>query len=131
MQRAAQIASGVIALFLAFVSFRYITNPSSIAELTQMNVDSVFGTSNIRAQAATTLSLAILAALGAAKQNWYFLLPVALYFLTLVPIRIYSLIVDGSDSGTIRALILAAVLFVVAEVALNVFRKSERRQADA
>ena len=48
----------------------------------------------------------------------------------LILIRIYSLIADGSDPGTIRALVLAAVFFAVSEFAVQVFKKSERRQAE-
>ena len=129
MLRAAQIAMGLVALFMLFLTVRFVFSPEAVATLLQSSSDGVFGTSNTRAQGATTLMLGILSAIAAVRMSWQFVVPAAVYFLCLIIIRIYSLIVDGYDPGIIRALALATVLFIITEVALQLFRRAERQKA--
>ena len=74
--------------------------------------------------------LAILLLLAAKGQDWKFVLPAALTFLVITIARIISLVLDGSEDGSLRPLIIAIVIFVLAEVALQVFRKAERPVAE-
>jgi hypothetical protein len=68
--------------------------------------------------------LAVLTGLGAAKKEFYLLVPAPAYFLAIIFTRIVSLITDGTDSGTIRALVLAVVLFVITEVAAQLIKRA-------
>ena len=130
MFRAAQILAGLMAVFLIFLGGLYAFNPDAASSANQLNPETLFGKTNIRVMAAPMLMMGILAAIGAVRADWKLVLPAALYFLLVIIIRIIGLVADGFDTGTIRGLVLATVLFVVAEVAVQVFRKSERRQAE-
>lgn len=131
MTRAAQILSGLMAVFVAFLAFQYLLRPVAISEINGFNPDTTFGVTNMRTLAAPMLMIAGLSAAAAIRQNWILLLPAALYFLLTAVIRVFGLIADGYDTSTLRGLVLAVVLFAVAEFALQVFRRAERRQADA
>jgi len=127
MLRAAQILSGLIAVFVGGVAIFYLVNPAGAGTANGMNPETVFGITNMRTLAAPLLMMSLMAAIGTVKQNWVFLLPSALYFIFTAIIRIFGIFLDGADPSTTRGLVLAIVLFVVAEVALQIFRKAERQ----
>lgn len=131
MTRAAQILAGLLALFVGFIAVQYLFRPHALIGVNGFNVDTTFGITNMRTLAAPLIMIAFMSAIGALRQNWVFLLPAALYFLATALIRLFGLVLDGFDTGTIRGLILAVVLFGVAEFALQVFRRAERREATA
>ena len=131
MTRAAQILAGLMAAFTGFIALQYLVSPLTVSAINGFNPETTFGTTNTRTLAAPMLMVAGMAAAGAWRQQWILLLPAALYFLFTVIIRIFGLIADGYDISTLRGLILAAVLFGVAEFALQVFRRAERRAAIA
>ena len=64
----------------------------------------------------------------AAYSLWGFL---PLYFLLVMVIRVIGLALDGYDPSTIRGLVLAGVLFAIAEFGLQVFRRASRKLAAA
>ena len=129
MKLAAQILSGLLAAFLAFNAILYVFNPMTAAEASGLNPTTDFGVTNVRMQGASMLMLAIAAGIGAWKQNWLFLVPSVATFLFVALIRVFGMFADGVDPGTIRGLVLALVLFAVAEFAAIVFRRSERQAA--
>ncbi len=75
MQRAAQILTGLLALFLVYLSIRYIFTPDALVSFNMLTPDGNFGLSNFRAQAAPMLMIAILAAIAAVKEDWKFITP--------------------------------------------------------
>ena len=129
MKLAAQILSGLLAAFLAFNAFFYLFNPLAAGAASGLNPTTDFGVTNVRLQAGPLLMLALAAAAGAWKQNWIFLVPSVVTFLLFALIRVFGIFADGADIGTIRGLILAVVLFAVAEFCAIVFRRSERQAA--
>ena len=131
MTKVAQILAALMALLLAGLALFYIFNPSGAASANGMAPDTNFGITNMRAQGATMLMLAVISAIGAARQAWEFLAPAALYFLLVMVIRIIGLALDGYDPSTIRGLVLAGVLFAIAEFGLQVFRRASRKLAAA
>lgn len=131
MTRAAQILAGLLALFVGFIAVQYLFRPMTVAPLNGFNPETTFGVSNVRTLAAPMIMIAFMSAVGALRQNWVFLLPAAIYFLATALIRVFGLIADGYDVSTIRGLVLAVVLFGVAEFALQVFRRAERQKAVA
>ncbi len=131
MQRAAQALSGLLALFLAAIGMLYTFNPSGVSAANNLLYETTFGATNMRTLAAPMLMMAIVTAIGAVRQDWKFLVPAAVYFLLTVVIRALGLALDGFDSGTLRGLAVAALLFVVAEVPVQVFRRAGARQAAA
>ena len=130
MKLAAQILSGLLAAFLAFNAVLYVFNPMAAATASGLNPTTDFGVTNVRIQGASMLMLAIAAGIGAWKQNWLFLVPSVATFLFVALIRVFGMFADGVDPGTIRGLVLALVLFAVAEFAAIVLRRSERQVAD-
>ena len=58
-----------------------------------------------------------------ARQEWEFVAPAALYFLLVAVVRVLGLTLDGFDANTIRGLLLAIVLFAMAEVSLQLMRR--------
>lgn len=124
MLRLAQIASGLLAVVFAAFSILYLFNPLGASALNGLDPVGDHGMTNMRVLAAPILAMGVMAAIGAVKKEAIFLAPAALYFLFTVIIRVTGLVVDGGSTGTIRGIILAAVLFVIAEFALQVFRRS-------
>ncbi len=130
MIKLAQTLAGLLALFLASSALLFIFNPSGAASALGMTLEPGAGLTNMRANGAPMLMMAIASALGARTKKWEFLLPVALCFVLITIIRLLGLALDGFGPGTLRGLALAALVFGVAEFSLQVFRKSERRQAE-
>lgn len=129
MMKIAQILSGVLALVLfAFAAF-YLFNPSGAASARGFEPIGEYGTTSIRGLAATFVTLGVMSAIGAVKKNFVFLAPAALFFLVSIVIRIIGMIVDGADAATFRVMVPAVVLFIVAEVALQVFKRAEKASA--
>ena len=129
MTRAAQILAGLLALFVAGFGLLYALNPLGASAANGLAPDTVFGMTNMRTLAAPMLMIALMTAIGAVRQSWEFLLPAALYFLFTALLRVLGLVADGFDTSTLRGLVLALVLFAVAEFALQIFRRPERRPA--
>ena len=92
-------------------------------------IDAIHGRFDQLLFAKFALMLAIAAGIGAWKQNWLFLVPSVATFLFVALIRVFGMFADGVDPGTIRGLVLALVLFAVAEFAAIAFRRSERQAA--
>ena len=129
MQIAARFLAGLLAIFLVFNAGLYFFNPLAAAGVSGLDPTTDFGVTNIRIQAASTLMMAIAAGIGAWKQNWLFMLPVVATFLFVALIRVFGLVADGADPSTLRGIVLALVLFGLAEFAAIVFRKSEQSAA--
>ena len=131
MKLAAQILSGLLAAFLALNALFYVFNPMAAAGASGLNPTTDFGITNVRMQGASMLMLSLATGVGAWKQNWLFLLPSVATFVFVALIRVFGMFADGVDPGTIRGLVLAVVIFAIAEFAAIVFRRSERRAAEA
>ncbi len=131
MTRAAQIICILLALFLGAIGLGFIFFPDVLAGRFGGSLPSSpaeWGAA--RATGGGQVMLAILLLLAAKGQDWKFVLPAALTFLVITIARIISLVLDGSEDGSLRPLIIAIVIFVLAEVALQVFRKAERPVAE-
>ena len=129
MLKSAQILSGLLALALfAFAAF-YLINPNGAASARGFEPIGDYGLTNVRLQAATFITLAVMSAIGAVKKDFVFLAPAALFFLASIVIRIIGLFVDGADPATLRVMVPAVVLFVVAEFALQVFKRASKETA--
>lgn len=124
MLKAAQILSGLLALILFGFAGLYLFNPLGTSTLNGLTPSDAYGITNLRATAAPLAAMGLMAAIGAVKKDPVFIAPAALYFLFTILIRLFGLIVDGAHSSTIRGLVLAAVLFVIAEIGVQVFRRA-------
>lgn len=129
MLKATQILSGLLAAILFGFAGLYLLNPMGVSVLNGLTPTDAYGVTNLRATAAPLAAMGLMAAIGAVKKDPVFLAPAALYFLFTLLIRVFGLIVDGVHSSTVRGLILAAVLFVVAEVGVQVFRRLRKTEA--
>jgi hypothetical protein len=118
-----RILAGALALALTGFALFYIFDPAGAAAANGMAPETSFGMTNMRANGAGMLMLAVLSAIGAARQKWEFVAPAALYFLLVAVVRVLGLTLDGFDANTIRGLLLAIVLFAVAEVSLQLMRR--------
>lgn len=129
MLKVTQILSGLLALILFGFAGLYLFNPMGASALNGLVPSDGYGVTNLRATAAPLAAMGLMAAIGAVKKDPVFLAPAALYFLFTLLIRVFGLIVDGAHSSTIRGLILAAVLFVIAEIGVQVFRRISKSTA--
>jgi len=116
--------AGIVALFLLFIGLRYTFTPDALTRLTALTANDAFGASNIRAMGAPMLALGIVTGIGAVKGSYAFLVPAPVYFLMLILTRIVSIASEGSDPNITRALILAVILFVMAEVAVQITKRA-------
>lgn len=123
---AARALSGLVSLILIYLGLRYLFAPDTISEFIQLTPDSSFGEANIRAMAAPLLMLGIVNGIGAAKTAYQFLVPAAVYFLVLILTRIISLVANGVDTATIRALVLAVIFFAVTEFAVQIVKRARK-----
>ncbi|QMU58847.1 MAG: hypothetical protein GKR98_11965 [Boseongicola sp.] len=130
MLKAVQILSGLLAAVLLGFAGLYILNPLGASSLNGLSPVDTHGVTNLRVLGAPIGALGLMAAIGAVKKDPVFLAPAALYFLFTILIRVFGLIADGAHSSTIRGLVLAAVLFIVAEIAVWVFRKEQKTKND-
>ena len=128
MLKIAQILSGVLALALFAFGAIYLFIPESAASARGFEPIGEYGLTNVRQLAATFVTLGILAAIGAVRQNFLFLVPAALFFLVSLVIRFIGIAVDGADATTVRVIVPAIILFVVAEFAVQVFKRSAADQ---
>ena len=117
--------AGLVAAFLIFLSLRYTFTPNALAPLNALSADNTFGAANIRAMGAPLLAIGIVTLIGAIKSEFAFLVPAPLYFLMLLVTRIVSLITEGSDPGIIHAMVIAAVFFIITEVAAQLVKRSK------
>ena len=124
MMKIAQILAGLLALALFAFSAIYLFNPAGAASARGFVPDGAYGLTNVRLMGATFVTLGILTALGALKREYMLVAPAALFFLVSIVIRIVGIVVDGADPTTLRVMIPAVVLFVVAEFALQVFKNA-------
>ena len=122
-----QILTGLLALILFGFAGLYLFNPLGASELNGLTPNDAYGVTNLRINAAPLAAFGLMAAIGAVKKNFVFIAPAALYFLFTALIRVVGLIVDGAHSDTIRGLVLAVVLFIVAEICLQVFKKNSEK----
>ena len=123
MMKAAQFSSGLLALLLFGFAGFYLINPESAASARGFDPVGDYGLTNIRVLAASFLMMGIMTAIGAVKKNPIFLAPAAIYFLVSIIIRIIGIFTDGADATTMRVLIPATILFIIAEFGLQVFRR--------
>ena len=130
MLKIAQILAGLLALALFAFSAVYLFNPAGAASARGFVPDGAYGLTNVRLMGATFVSLGILTALGALKKEYMLVAPAALFFLVSIVIRIIGIIVDGADATTVRVMLPAVVLFVVAEFALQVFKRADKAAAE-
>lgn len=127
MTNAAQIICILLALFLGAVGLGFIFFPDVMAGRfggsLPTNATEYAAT---RATGAGQAMLALMLVFAARTRKWTFVLPAAMTFLFIIVSRLLSLALDGAGDGTTRPLIIAIVIFVLAEVALQIFRKAER-----
>lgn len=128
MLKIAQILSGLLALALFAFGSIYLFTPETAASARGFEPIGDYGLTNVRLMAASFITLGILTAIGAVKQNFLFLAPTALFFLVSLVIRIIGIVVDGADATTVRVIVPAVILFVVAEFAVQVFKRSAAAQ---
>lgn len=131
MLKIAQILSGLLALALFAFAAYYLFSPAAAALARGFEPIGAYGLTNVRLLAATFITLGVLSAIGGVKKNFVFLAPAALFFLVSIVIRIIGIFVDGADPSTLRVMIPAVLLFVVAEIALQVFKRAEQNPAPA
>lgn len=131
MLKIAQILSGVLALALFAFAAYYLFSPAAAALARGFEPIGAYGLTNVRLLAATFITLGVLSAIGGVKKNFVFLAPAALFFLVSIVIRIIGIFVDGADPSTLRVMIPAVLLFVAAEIALQVFKRAEQNPAPA
>lgn len=130
MLKIAQILAGLLALALFAFSAIYLFNPAGAASARGFVPDGAYGLTNVRLMGATFVTLGILTAIGAVKREYMLVAPAALFFLVSIVIRIIGIIVDGADATTVRVMVPAVVLFIVAEVALQVFKRAAKETGD-
>ena len=126
----AQILAGLLALALFAFSAIYIFNPTGAASARGFVPEGAYGLTNVRLMGATFLTLGILTAIGALKKEYMLVAPAALFFLVSIIIRVLGIIVDGADASTVRVMLPAIVLFIVAEVAVQVFKKAGKETSE-
>ena len=130
MLKITQILSALLAAILFGFAGLYLLNPLGASALNGLSPVDAYGTTNLRTLAAPLAAMGLMAAIGAVRRDPVFLAPAALYFLFTILIRAFGLVVDGVTSGTLRGLVLAAVLFVMAEIGVQVFRRARKSQIE-
>jgi len=80
--------------------------PMMLSESVGFNPINDYGITNVRTIGAPTLSLAIITAIGAIRNEWLLILPASLYFLFNCSARVISLFVEQYDPIMIRGLVL-------------------------
>ena len=123
MTRFAQILCVLFVVVLGGAGLSTIFNPVGFAEPTGFNPVGNYGLTNIRTLGAPTLSLAIITAIAALRKEWLLVLPASLYFLFNLSARTISVFVEGYEPIMLRGLLLTSVLFILSQVALNIFRR--------
>ena len=126
MLRAAQASSGLATLALFGFAMLYLFNPMAASGANGLDPVGEYGLTNMRTLAAPLLAMAVMAGIGTVKKSFVFVAPAALYFLFTAVIRVFGLVVDGANSQTLRGLVLALVLFALAEFAIFVFKKDAK-----
>lgn len=124
MMKIAQILSGVLALALLAFGSIYLFTPENAVSARGFEPIGDYGLTIVRQMAASFITLGILTTIGAVKRNFLFLVPTALFFLVSLVICIIGIVVDGADATTVRVMVPAVILFVVAEFAVQVFKRS-------
>lgn len=125
MIRFAQLLSVLFVLVLGVAGLTAIFSPDTIAEPSEFNITTDYGTTNLRTIGAPTLSLAIITAIGAVRRQWLLILPAAMYFLFNLSARVISVVAEGYESVMLRGLLFTALLAVLAQVALHTFRRAQ------
>ena len=125
MIRFAQVLAAVFVAVLASAGLTAMFAPDLIAEPSQFNVVTDYGTTNLRTLGAPTLSLAVITAIGAFRREWLLLLPAAMYFAFNLTARVTSVFVEGYESDMLRGLLFTGTLAILAQIALHTFRTSE------
>ncbi len=128
MIRLAQALSVVFVLVLGSSALIAIFSPMTINEPSGFNATTDYGFTNLRTLGAPTLSLAVITAIGALKTRWLFLLPASLYFLFNCSARIISVFIEGYEPIMLRGLLLTFTLFLLSQVALQIFRRAEESE---
>lgn len=125
MIRLAQILSVIFVLVLGSSALTTILSPVTINEPSGFNAVTNYGFTNLRTLGAPTLSLAVIAAIGAFKKSWWLILPASLYFLFNFSARVISVFAEGYKPVMLRGLLLTFSLFVLSQIALQIFRKKD------
>ena len=125
MIRFAQVLAAVFVAVLASAGLTAMFAPDLIAEPSQFNVVTDYGTTNLRTLGAPTLSLAVITAIGAFRREWLLLLPAAMYFAFNLTARVTSVFVEGYESDMLRGLLFTGTLAILAQIALHTFRTAE------
>lgn len=124
MIRIAQFLTALFVLVLGSAALTTMLFPVHINEPSGFNAVTDYGFTNLRTLGAPTLSLAIIAALGAIRRDWLLVLPASLYFLFNATARVISIFAEGYQPIMLRGLILTFTLFVLSQVAIHIFRKA-------
>ena len=125
MTRIAQLPSVLFVVVLGIAGLTAILSPDTIAEPSEFNVTTDYGTTNLRTLGAPTLSLAIITAIGAIRKHWLLLLPAATYFALNLTARLLSVAAEGYESAMLRGLLITTALAVLAQITLHTFRTGE------
>lgn len=125
MTRFAQVLSAVFVLVLGSAALVAIFSPMSINEPSGFNAVTNYGITNLRTLGAPTLSLAVITAIGTIKKRWLLILPASMYFFFNGSARIISAFVEGYEPIMLRGLLFTFTLFVLSQLAIYLFRKSE------
>lgn len=131
MSEIAQIMSVLVALiFIAGAAFN-IFNPTAAVASRSFEPIGDHGMTNIRLLAGPLLMVAVAAIAAAIKRNPVFLGPAVLYLMFGIVLQIVGLIVDGTDVGTIRAMIMTVAMLVFAEIPVQLFNRANKAAAAA
>ena len=125
MTRFAQVLSAVFVLVLGSAALVAIFSPMSINEPSGFNAVTNYGITNLRTLGAPTLSLAVITAIGTIKKRWLLILPASMYFFFNGSARVISTFVEGYEPIMLRGLLFTFTLFVLSQLAIYLFRKSE------
>lgn len=125
MIRLAQFLSALFVIILGSAALTSIFSPMTIVEPSGFDVVSDYGITNLRTLGAPTLSLAIITAIGVIRKEWLLILPASMYFFFNFSARLISVFVEQYDPIMLRGLLLTFVLFVLSQVALHIFRRTE------
>ncbi|MEM7332516.1 MAG: hypothetical protein AAF490_10520 [Chloroflexota bacterium] len=125
MTRVAQILCALFVLVLGGSAIVSIFSPLTIFDPVGFTAVDNYGVTNMRTLGAPTLSLAIFTAIAAVRKEWLLVLPVSMYFFFNFSARLISIFAEGYEPVMLRGLLLTIVLFILSQVALNIFRTSE------
>lgn len=123
-----RVAQGICLIFILMLGISGLTTmfmPTGFVDQVGFNPINNYAVTNVRTLGAPTLMMAIVTAIAALRKDWMLLLPASIYFALNFLARVTGAVVEGFEPVMTRGLILTAVLFILSQVAIYLFRTAK------